>query len=110
VAGGVRDGDPEVSVVLLSGEPNRLWALADPGLALDLEEQPSLPVLRALMDSRVRLGGRFYKSLASTKPPRGWQRSAWLRDHRALVLDGDGEVQVGDRRLAYDEFLGVTER
>lgn len=109
VDGGVREGDPEVNVVLLAREAGRLRPLADPARRVDLDEQPSLPLVRVLMDSRVRLGGSLCKTLMSLPPPRAWQQSAWLRDHRALILE-QNQTNVDGRQLTYDEFLGVSYR
>jgi CRISPR-associated endonuclease/helicase Cas3 len=41
-------------------------------------------------------------------PLPGWRDHPWLRYSRALALDDQGQAQLGDYRLRYDDLLGLV--
>ena len=101
-----RLGDPSLPAILLRPEE---VPLADLG-----RDRPSVDQVRPLLERSVTLTHRglvpYLLSDAGAQealPPASWRRSALLRHHRLLRLDGDGRIKVGPYVIQLDRDLGV---
>lgn len=76
---------------------------------VDLETEPSLPMIRRLLAHSVRIASRqeLVKELLRRENPKTWT-SALLRNCRYVVLNAEGWAQVGKWRLRLDPNLGIT--
>lgn len=92
-----RLGGPTVSVVLLS-EPLR-----------DPQGVPSLDETKRLMGRSVNVSLKepTRTIIQQGEIPPGWRKSALLRHHRLLLLDGSGVAHIGDWQVRLDPELGL---
>jgi CRISPR-associated endonuclease/helicase Cas3 len=112
VAAVVRDGEESAEVVLVRRDVTGYRTLAGRSLGVDgsvavTDDQ----VLEEVLRSTLRLPARVEVSTAAheLRPLPGWQADSWLRHSRALVLDADGETELGSRTLRYDAELGLVD-
>jgi CRISPR-associated endonuclease/helicase Cas3 len=97
VRGATREGDPSITVVMLSEETM-------------LADDPGIPEVRTLLDRSAKLNHRgiFHQLLEEGESPREWARNAHLRHARLLRLNAQNQGRVGDYVLTLDEKLGVV--
>ncbi|KNB53583.1 CRISPR-associated helicase/endonuclease Cas3 [Streptomyces caatingaensis] len=110
----VRDGDPSVEVVLVSHENDVYFTLAGRALTAN-GDVSSDELLDDVLAGTVRLPSHFTNRIATKqamddlRPLPGWLAHPRLRYSRALVLDTQHNVTLGDRRLRYDSQLGLLD-
>jgi CRISPR-associated endonuclease/helicase Cas3 len=95
-----RKTGPTVSVVLLQHDDPAITATSEP----DRDETKRL-LTRSLSVSAVGL----VHDLRALPVPQHWQRNAWLRDHRLLVLGPEGRVAADAQTLEYSHDIGLRE-
>lgn len=91
---------PTASLVLLHHDDPAAAVNAEP----DREETKRL-LMRSVSVSTAGL----VHTLQKLAVPGQWQRNAWLRDHRLLVLGPDGRATAGDRTVEYSREYGLRE-
>jgi len=108
IAAVTRLGQPSVATIFLQQGKT---GLVFPGShdPVDLETEPSLPMIRRLLAHSVRIASRqeLVKELLRRENPKTWT-SALLRNCRYVVLNAEGWAQVGKWRLRLDPNLGIT--
>lgn len=103
-----RLGDPTVSVICLYGTPGRPRLDRDGSEAVDIERQPSMEMTKELLRRSVTLTDkRVVFTLLKEAVPRGWQKSALLRNHRPIILDDSGSAAIGKYTVRLDRELGL---
>lgn len=97
VRAATREGDPSITVVMLS---------ADTVLTSD----PTISEVRRLLDSSVKLSHKvlFQAFLQNGEAPAQWKKNAHLRYARLLRLDERNSGSVGNYRLTLDNKLGLV--
>lgn len=69
---------------------------------------PSTQEAEELLRNSVTLTSRsVVGDLLAQEPPRSWQRSPLLRQHRLILFDSQSTAVCGTRRLKLDDELGV---
>ncbi len=101
---------PSVSVVLLFGTEDRAWLDAAHRESVDMDNEPSIDTMkRLLMRSANVSDRRVVFQLLEQLPPVSWRRTALLRNHRAIFLDGDGcSENLGGYSIRLDPETGLT--
>ncbi len=97
VRAATRDGDPSITVVMLSADTV-------------LTPEPTVSEVRRLLDSSVKLSHKalFHEFLQNGEAPAQWTKNAHLRHARLLRLDERNSGRVGDYRLTLDKQLGLV--
>ncbi len=97
VRAATREGDPSITVVMLSGDTV-------------LTPDPTVSEVRRLLDSSVKLSHKalFHKFLQNGEAPAQWAKNAHLRHARLLRLDEMNSGRVGNYRLTLDKQLGLV--
>ncbi len=104
----VRDGPSSVEVVMVRRSPEGYTAMN--GTRLGSNGEVSNEALDDLLGGVVRLPAKFTdeaEAQLTTLP--GWEGHTWLGWSKALVLDQNGEADLGGHRLRYDSELGLQE-
>jgi len=104
----VRDGEPSAEVILVvrDGEVYRTLSGRVLGVNGDVPEA----LLDEVLAGTVRLPPRYTPQVAEQlRPLPGWLGHSRLRFTPALVLDGQRGCVLGERRLSYDDELGLVE-
>lgn len=108
IAAVTRLGQPSVVTIFLQQGKS---SLVFPGShdPVDLETEPSLPMIRKLLAHSVRIASRqeLVKELLRRENPKTWT-SALLRNCRYVVLNAEGWAQIGNWRLRLDPNLGIV--
>ena len=101
---------PSVSVVLLFGTYESAWLDAAHRASVDVDNIPSIEVIKQLLMRSANISDRrVVFQLLEQSPPRGWRRTALLRNHRAIFLDGDGcSESIGGYSIRLDSETGLT--
>jgi len=100
-----REGDLRLPVVLLDAAAATRFKRA---------AEPSLDDARALLGRSVNLSrpGLVKALLDQESVPSGWAKTAWLRNHRVILLDAEGRARFEGKRQMYtitlDPTLGVV--
>lgn len=97
VKAATREGDPSITVVMLSADTV-------------LTPEPKVSEVRRLLDSSVKLSHKalFHAFLQSGEAPVQWKKDAHLRHARLLRLDERNSGRVGNYRLTLDKQLGLV--
>ena len=97
VRAATRQGDPSITVVMLSESAT-------------LAEDPGIAEVRELLERSVKIGhsGLFRAFLEEGELPAAWRRNAHLKHARLLRLDEAGRGRIGGYVITVDETLGVT--
>jgi CRISPR-associated endonuclease/helicase Cas3 len=95
-----RKTGPTASLVLLQH--------GDPASAVNAEPDRE-ETKRLLMRSVSVSTAKLVHTLQKLPVPGQWQRNAWLRDHRLLVLGPDGRATAGERIVEYSREYGLRE-
>ncbi|MEU2687193.1 CRISPR-associated helicase Cas3' [Streptomyces hygroscopicus] len=104
----VRDGEPSLEVIAVLQDGERYRTLT--GRALTCNGDVPDDLLDEVLAGTVRLPASYTKEAAGQLTPLpGWLGHPRLRYAQALVLDAQRSVVVGDRRLRYDQDLGLVE-
>ncbi|MEU5242663.1 CRISPR-associated helicase Cas3' [Streptomyces asoensis] len=104
----VRDGERSVEAVVVRRLAGGYAALDGTRLGVHgevLDEQVVERLLGGTVRLPAHLAGEADRALASLP---AWSAHPWLRYARALVLEADGWAAVGERRVTYDDLLGVV--
>lgn len=101
-----RDGDLSVAVVLLDAEPAARFRRT---------YKPTRDGARALLGRSLNLSRKgLVEVLLSESVPTGWRKTPWLRNHRVICLDDEGQAIRTDGKRDYvislDTTLGVVIR
>jgi CRISPR-associated endonuclease/helicase Cas3 len=98
--------DPTVTVVCLSRERELVFCGGQP---VDLDEPPSLAVVRRLLGRSMPVSRpkAVYRALSEAPPPPGWRRVAMLRHCREIVFDEDNRTTRGGHVLHLDPDVGL---
>ena len=101
---------PKASVVLLFGTKDRAWLDAAHRESVDTDDVPSIDVMKRLLMRSVSISDRrVVFHLLEQPPPISWQRTALLRNYRAVFLDAEGRSEgIGGHRITLDAEAGVT--
>ena len=101
---------PSVSVVLLFGTYESAWLDAAHRESVDIENVPSIDAMKQLLMRSASISDRrVVFQLLGQLPPRGWRRTALLRNHRAIFLDGDGcSESIDGYSIRLDSETGIT--
>ena len=101
---------PSVSVVLLFGTYESAWLDAAHRESVDIENVPSIDAMKQLLMRSASISDRrVVFQLLGQLPPRGWRRTALLRNHRAIFLDGDGcSESIDGYNIRLDSESGIT--
>jgi CRISPR-associated endonuclease/helicase Cas3 len=109
-----RDGDPSVTAVCLCRHNNQIYLFNDKGEpdttqpSLNLNEEPTLELIRTLIELSLSLSNRaLFNALSQEKTPVGWKKSPALRHYRALIFDGN-IAEVNGYHLRLDRELGLV--
>jgi len=103
-----RMADPGVQVVCLHEAGDRLALDPEGRRSVDLAPRPDQEAARALLGRSLKISHRgCVGELVAEEAPSGWQRSALLRHHRALVFR-DGMRRLGNCLLRLDPELGLV--
>ncbi|WP_067812277.1 CRISPR-associated helicase/endonuclease Cas3 [Actinomadura kijaniata] len=107
-SGLTRLGQPAVDVVLLEQRPDGRVRPVTGGPEFLLDQPPNSATETALIRAALPVSSphRLVRALARAEPPQSWARSAWLAEHRALVLQ-NGTGHVDAINVAYDHILGL---
>ncbi len=97
VRAATREGDPSVTVVMLSADT-------------DLTPEPTVSEVRRLLDSSVKLSHKalFHAFLQNGEAPAQWAKNAHLRHARLLRLNERNSGRMGNYRLTLDRQLGLV--
>ncbi|GAA0415027.1 CRISPR-associated helicase Cas3' [Streptomyces luteireticuli] len=110
----VRDGDPSMEAILVSHENDVYFTLAGRALTTN-GDVSSDELLDDVLAGTVRLPAHFSQQAATRQamdalhPLPGWLGHPRLRYSRALILDVQHSVVLGDHRLRYDRELGLLD-
>ena len=101
---------PSVSVVLLFGTYESAWLDAAHGESVDIDNIPSMDAMKKLLRRSANISDRrVVFRLLEQLPPKGWRRTALLRNHRAIFLDEDGCSESMDGYgIRLDPETGLT--
>ena len=101
---------PSVSVVLIFGTKDRAWLDAAHRESVDVVNEPSIDTMKRLLLRSASISDRrVVFQLLEQLPPVSWRRTALLRNHRAIFLDGDGCSEgIGGYRIRLDPETGLT--
>lgn len=101
---------PSVSVVLLFGTGESAWLDAAHGESVDIDNIPSMDAMKKLLRRSANISDRrVVFRLLEQLPPKGWRRTALLRNHRAIFLDEDGCSESMDGYgIRLDSETGLT--
>ena len=101
---------PSVSVVLLFGTHESAWLDAAHRESVDIENVPSIDAMKQLLMRSASISDRrVVFQLLGQPPPNGWRRTALLRNHRAIFLDGDGcSRNIDGYSIRLDPETGLT--
>ncbi|MHC0429820.1 CRISPR-associated helicase Cas3' [Streptomyces sp. O3] len=103
----VRDGEQSAEVVLVRHQGGVYRTLK--GRALTANGDVSEDLLDDVLAGTVRLPSQYTKGAEELPPLPGWIGHPRLRYCSALVLDEQSSASLADRRLRYDDELGVVE-
>ena len=104
----VRDGKPSVEVILVMWDGGVYRTLY--GRPLTVNGDVSDTLLDEVLGGTVRLPPRYTEAaVKELRPLSGWLGHSWLRYSPALVLDEWRSAVLADRRLRYDDYLGLVE-
>lgn len=101
---------PSVSVVLLFGTYESAWVDAAHGESVDVDNIPSMDAMKKLLRRSANISDRrVVFRLLEQLPPKGWRRTALLRNHRAIFLDEDGcSESMNGYGIRLDPETGLT--
>ena len=101
---------PSLSVVLLFGTKDRAWLDAAHRESVDMDNAPSIDTMKRLLMRSANISDRrVVFQLLQQLPPTGWRRTALLRNHRAIFLDGDGcSESIDGYSIRLDPETGLT--
>ncbi len=101
---------PSVSVVLLFGTYESAWLDAAHRASVDIDNVPSIDAMKQLLMRSANISDRrVVFQLLGQLPPKGWRRTALLRNHRAIFLDGDGcSESIDGYSIRLDSETGLT--
>ena len=101
---------PSVSVVLLFGTYENAWLDAAHRASVDIDNVPSIDTMKQLLMRSANISDRrVVFQLLGQLPPKGWRRTALLRNHRAIFLDGDGcSESINGYSIRLDSETGLT--
>jgi len=95
-----------VRVILLDDSPE---GPSLHGRPVSLEREVTTREAAVLLQRSVSLSDRrVVGPLLEQGAPAGWRESALLREHRAVLLGGDGRCEVGKHMLRLDPELGMV--
>jgi CRISPR-associated endonuclease/helicase Cas3 len=109
----VRDGERTTEVVLIQRDDAGLATLRGRRLTSNGDVAPEL--LDEVLGSTVRLPVKVTKAAMRAgepelRPLSAWIGHSWLRNSRALVLNGDRSTELGGFCVSYDDELGLVTR
>ena len=101
---------PSVSVVLLFGSYESAWLDAAHRASVDIDNVPSIDAMKQLLMRSASISDRrVVFQLLAQLPPKGWRRTALLRNHRAIFLDGDWcSESIDGYSIRLDSETGLT--
>ncbi len=101
---------PSVSVILLFGTYESAWLDAAHRASVDIDNVPSIDAMKQLLMRSANISDRrVVFQLLGQLPPKGWQRTALLRNHRSIFLDGDGcSESIDGYSIRLDSETGLT--
>jgi CRISPR-associated endonuclease/helicase Cas3 len=103
-----RLGDPSASVVCLSRSADGVIRLRRSGTQIALGSKPNFSLCRDLLEHAVSISRQgLVQQLQKLPKPSGWQETAFLRNHCALVFD-DSRAIVGNTTIIDDPILGIV--
>jgi CRISPR-associated endonuclease/helicase Cas3 len=106
IAAVTRLGEKSISTIFLQQTSSGL-ALPS-GDAIDLKAAPNLATVRSLLGHSTRISKRgLVEELERQERPKAWT-SALLKYCRYVVLDANGEVEIGKWKLRLDPHRGVV--
>ncbi|MFO7725705.1 MAG: hypothetical protein R6V45_09165 [Oceanipulchritudo sp.] len=98
---------PSIELVVLWGDEG-LPRLDPDGEGVDMGIRPGGRLTKELLRRSLRLSlGRVVDEFRDVEPPEGWAGSAWLRNHRPLILNADRNATIGPHLLTMDPELGL---
>jgi CRISPR-associated endonuclease/helicase Cas3 len=103
-----RLAEPSVPVVFLYGTPKHPFLDAACKEQLDLRLTPTVPLARRLLFRSVNISDkRVVHQLLKRDVPPSWRKSPLLRNHRLLLLNESGVVEVDPYKITLDSEAGV---
>lgn len=101
---------PSVPVVLLFGSSDRAWLDAAHRESVDIDSVPSIDAMKQMLMRSANISDRrVVFQLLQQAPPMSWRRTALLRNHRAIFLDGDGcSESIDGYSIRQDPETGLT--
>lgn len=99
---------PSIELVVL-WEGLDMPRLNPDGELVDITVRPDGQLTKELLRRSLRLSlAKVVKEFGEMKPPDGWARSAWLRNHRPLILNSNRKVAIGPHLITLDPELGLV--
>jgi CRISPR-associated endonuclease/helicase Cas3 len=107
IAAVTRLGEKSITTIFLQQTRTGL-TLAGSSQSIDLKATPNLETVRSLLGHSTRISKRgLVEELERQEKPKAWTQ-ALLKYCRHVVLDADGEVEVGNWRIRLDPLQGVV--
>lgn len=107
IAAATRLGEKSVTVIFVQKTANSL-ILPVTKQAIDLDQSPDLPMIRALLEHSTRISKKgLVEELLKQENPRQWT-SALLRHCRCVILSTQGKTQIGKWEFSLDAKQGVV--
>ena len=103
-----RLAEPQVSVVPLWEREGNCYISPGEGQPIDLEQEPFGDLALRLLKREVSITSKAVVfPLWKEAGPRGWRKSPWLRHHRVLRFDANGQTRVGTTIVELSPELGI---
>ena len=109
VRAATRDTEPTIPVVLVYHRDGRDFLDPEGTEPFDASAKPDVPRIRRLLENEVTLSHRGAVAFfAKQTVPAGWKKCGMLQAHRLVLLDTNGQAQLGEYRLSYDREVGIS--